>query len=456
MAASTDPQQDPLAGATDLYVFGYALLMMELTRRLQTNTETVNATQAPVNQFCQYTSPPTPEMKDVVRPNVDTLYTQAWIDLAVEPMVLAVPVMDDRYWLMQLMDAWSNTSEESPSSLTPLVAPVTDSAQGIEIYTYALTGPGWAGEIPEGIKQIAFPTDTVWLIGRTELHNLSTDEVQTVVDYQDQMRLMPLSAWTDSGAWTPPNGHYDPNVPTTPPSELITQLSGTEFFDELSALLERTPLDPPDDATSALLADFGVHPHDESRLPDAATLDAAKDAGLDAVSTYQGAPYINGWKFAKTDIGAYGTDYLQRANIAMFGLGANLPQDALYPSTFNTSTDADGAPIAYTLTFPAGQLPPVDAFWSLTAYDASSFLVENSENIYAIGHFAPPVADPGTGATTLYVQAEEPADPGTATANWLPIPTSGDFSVTLRLYAPQTDDILADWPPALTPAPAQD
>ncbi|MFF0388129.1 DUF1254 domain-containing protein [Kitasatospora sp. NPDC004615] len=455
MTTPTTNEQDPLAGATDLYVFGYALIMMELTRRLQTNTEQVNATQAPVNQFCQYTSPPTPEMKDVVRPNVDTLYTQAWIDLADGPMVLTVPQMDDRYWLMQLMDAWSNTSEDSPSSITPLIGTSTDPVQDIPVYAYALTGPGWEGEIPAGIKQVTFPTDTLWLIGRIELHNLSPDEVQTVVGYQNQMRLMPLSAWTDGGTWVAPDGHYDPNVPTTPPSELITQFSGTEFFAELSALLEHTPLDPPDDKTSALLADLGVHPRDESRLPDAATLDAAKDAALPAITNHQGAPFINGWKFAKTNIGTYGTDYLQRANIAMFGLGANLPQDALYPSTFNTSTDADGAPIAYTLTFPEGQLPPVDAFWSLTAYDASSFLVDNNENIYAIGHFAPPLAN-ADGSTTLYVQAEEPADPEMATANWLPIPTAGNFSVTLRLYAPVTDEVLPDWPPALTPVQSQD
>ncbi|MFJ1791150.1 DUF1214 domain-containing protein [Kitasatospora griseola] len=106
--------------------------------------------------------------------------------------------------------------------------------------------------------------------------------------------------------------------------------------------------------------------------------------------------------------------------------------------------------------FPTGQLSSVDASWSLTAYDASSFPVENPENIYAIGRLAPPAAEPETGATTLYVQAEVPADSETATADRPPVPTSGTFSVTLRRYAPQTDDILADRPSALTPVPAQD
>ncbi|WAL74743.1 DUF1254 domain-containing protein [Kitasatospora sp. YST-16] len=453
-----DQNQDPqLGGATDLYVFGYALIMMELTRRLQTNTVQVNATQAPVNQFCQHTSLPTPEMKDVVRPNLDTLYSQAWLDLSAEPIVLEVPVMDEgRYWLMQLLDAWSNTSEQSPSSITPLTAPAIDPAQDVQVYTYALTGPDWKGELPDGVQQLPFPTNTVWLIGRIELHDDSEQEVQTVVGYQDQMRLLPLSAWPDSGSYLPPAGVYDPDASTAPPSEAITQYSGPEFFHELAALLERTPLDPPDDRTSALLADLGVHPYDEDRLPDAATLDLAKAAGLDAIEHHQGPPPVNGWAFPTTDIGTYGTNYLQRAYVAMTGLGANLPQDALYPSTGNAATDPGGAPIAYTLTFPAGQLPPVDAFWSLTAYDSASFLVANPEDIYAIGHFAAPLADPDTGATTLYVQAAAPADPELRTANWLPIPTSGTFSVTLRLYAPVTADLLPDWPPALTPVAPQD
>ncbi|MER7706556.1 DUF1254 domain-containing protein [Kitasatospora sp. NPDC097605] len=451
MASPTPPAQGPQGAATDLYVFGYALIMMELTRRLQTNTVQVNATQAPVNQFCQHTTLPTPEMKDVVRPNVDTLYTQAWLDLSAEPVVLEVPVMDEgRYWLMQLMDAWSNTVAD-PSSIDPVASPVPDPAQAIEVYAYALTGPDWEGELPEGVERLSMPTNTVWLIGRTELHNDSDEEVQTVVGYQDQMRLLPLSAWPDNGTYVPPNGTYDPGLNTDPPSEVITRLSGPEFFDELAALLNRTPLNPQDDKTSALLAELGVHPYDQDRLPDREVLDRAKADGLELIKHHQGPAPVNGWTFFTSDIGYYGTEYLQRAYVATLGLGANLPKDALYPTASAPASDDTGAQIAYTLTFPAGQLPPVDAFWSLTAYDADSFLVANADDIYAVGHFAVPATGPD-GATTLYVQADPPADTGLQTANWLPIPTSGTFTVTLRLYAPITGEIPADWPPALTPA----
>ncbi|MBO1414625.1 DUF1254 domain-containing protein [Streptomyces sp. FH025] len=451
MAIPTSQPQDPQGGATDLYVFGYALIMMELTRRLQTNTEQVNATQAPVNQFCQHSTLPTPESKDVVRPNVDTLYTQAWLDLTAEPIVLEVPVMDEgRYWLMQLMDSWSNTVAD-PSSIDPIAVPVLDQAQGVDVYAYALTGPDWQGELPEGLQQLPMPTNTVWLIGRTELHNDSDQEVQTVVGYQDQMRLLPLSAWPDNGSYVPPNGTYDPDLSTNPPSEVITQLSGPEFFDELAALLNRTPLNPPDDRTSALLAELGVHPYDQDRLPDPEVLDRAKAEGLELIKHHQGPTPVNGWTFFTTDIGYYGTDYVQRAYVATIGLGANLPKDALYPTASAQAADDTGAQIAYTLTFPAGQLPPVEAFWSLTAYDADSFLVANADDIYAVGHFAEPLTGPD-GATTLYIQADPPADEDLQTANWLPIPTSGKFTVTLRLYAPITDELPADWPPALTAA----
>ncbi|MFE7192262.1 DUF1254 domain-containing protein [Kitasatospora sp. NPDC057541] len=451
MTSPSSPAQDPQAAATDLYVFGYALIMMELTRRLQTNTEQVNATQAPVNQFCQHTTLPTPESKDVVRPNVDTLYTQAWLDLSAEPIVLEVPVMDEgRYWLMQLMDAWSNTVAD-PSSIDPVAAPVLDQAQDAEVYAYALTGPDWKGELAEGLQQLPMPTNTVWLIGRIELDNDSDQEVQTVVGYQDQMRLLPLSAWPDSGGYVPPSGSYDPDLSTDPPSELITRLSGPEFFDELSALLNRTPLNPPDDRTSALLAELGVHPYDQDRLPGREVLDLAKAEGLELIKHHQGPTPVNGWTFFTTGIGTYGTDYLQRAYVATIGLGANLPKDALYPTASASASDESGTQIAYTLTFPAGQLPPVDAFWSLTAYDADSYLVANDAGIYAVGHFAVPQTGPD-GATTLYIQAAPPADTDLQSANWLPIPTSGKFTVTLRLYAPVTGDIPADWPPALTVA----
>ncbi|WP_183107126.1 DUF1254 domain-containing protein [Streptomyces sp. 1114.5] len=436
--------------ATEVYVFGYPLVLMELTRRLETNTVEVSSSAAPTNQLLQHAALATPETKEVVRPNVDTLYTQAWLDLTAEPMVLEVPVMDEgRYWLMEILDAWTNVVGD-PSSINPLAAPVTDPATGAEVYSYALTGPDWQGELPDGVHQLPMPTNTVWLLGRTEVFDDSQAEIQTVNGYQDLMRLLPVSAWPNDGSYDPPDGTYDPDLPTAPPSDqLNVTMSGPEFFKELAALLTRTPLNPQDPWMSAALRDLGVFPYDPAKLPSDERLELAKNHGLVLIKNHKASEPVNGWTFTRTDIGYYGLHYLQRAYIAAIGLGANLPEDALYPSISGAAADSTGAPLRYTLTFPAGQLPPVDAFWSLTAYDSDSFLVENPDDIYAIGHYTPPLADPVTGATTLYVQAEPPADAALQTANWLPIPTSGNFSVTLRLYAPRTDDIPASWPPPL-------
>ncbi|MFJ1796364.1 DUF1254 domain-containing protein [Kitasatospora griseola] len=449
MAPSHNSAHHPQDKATDAYVFGYSLVVEESTRRLQTNTVAPNATQAPTNQLLHYDAPATPATTDVVRPNVDTLYTQCWIDLTAGPMVLEVPVMDaDRYWIMEMLDAWSNVVGD-PNALDPQATTAgTDPNTGAQVYSYALTGPGWSGELPAGVHQLAMPTNVIWLLGRIEIHNTSPSEISTVVGYQNLMRLLPVTAWPDNGSYVPPNGTYDPNLPTTPPSDQVNGMSGPEFFAELAALLPTTPLNPPDKKMSATLAALGVYPHDPSRLPSDKELEAARDLGLELIKNHQASEPVNGWTFTRTDIGYYGTHYLQRAYIAAIGLGANLPQDALYPSYKAVAADSTGAPYSYTLTFPEGQLPPVDGFWSLTAYDSNSFLVANDANIYAIGHYAAPVAD-ATGATTLYVQAAPPVDAQLAQTNWLPIPASGNFSVTLRMYGPITDEILPNWPAAL-------
>ncbi|WP_197371843.1 DUF1214 domain-containing protein, partial [Streptomyces clavuligerus] len=171
--------------------------------------------------------------------------------------------------------------------------------------------------------------------------------------------------------------------------------------------------------------------------------------GQNTIATWTQPPTTNGWNLTTTDIGTYGTDYGQRAYIALTALGANLPNDALYPST---AASADAGP--HTLAFPADQLPPVNAFWSLTAYDEQGFLITNTPGVYSIGHRTPTPVPNADGSLTLHIQYEKPAD-SVPTANWLPINSTGTFTLMLRLYAPQADQIIptAIWtPPPLTPA----
>ncbi|MEE1806914.1 DUF1254 domain-containing protein [Streptomyces sp. BE133] len=458
--------QSTLSTTTDAYVFGYPLVLSDITRAAQTNTVKAGDEAAPVNQFCHHTKLPDPDSKVVVRLNLDTLYSQAWLDLTTEPLVLSVPVMNDdpahpRYWLMQILDFWTNTVQD-PSSLTPLIAPLTD-PDGTRFHNYLLTGPGWQGTVPEGVIQLAVPTATLWIIGRTEIRDSTQAELDTVNGYQKQMRLLPLSLWPDpDNTYVPPDGTYDPDLPTDAPVDQITAMDGPTFFDRLATLLATTPLSPADAAMTAKLAAIGLLPGSTQPLPDTTALNQAVTDGQSAIAHQPQPDPVNGWNLTTTGIGTYGTDYGQRGYIALTALGANLPHDALYPSNGAGSVDTQGNLLRYTLTFPAGQTPPVDAFWSLTAYDAQGFLIPNGpdgdpdtdDGIYSIGHRTPTPTPNDDGSVTLHLQYENPGDT-VPTGNWLPINNSTDgFTLMLRLYAPKTDQITPQgvWaPPGLKP-----
>ncbi|MFI6867635.1 DUF1254 domain-containing protein [Nocardia sp. NPDC050406] len=424
---------DPKAIATDAYVFGYPLVLMDATRA---------AAQArtPVNHFQHARQLPTPERRDVVRLNLDTLYSIAWLDLSAEPLVLQIPaVAPDRYWLMQLMDAWTNTVHNPGSERPQVKLGVTAPP-----YTYAVTGPGWQGELPDGVTQLAMPTPTVWLLGRIQVNGEA--DIPAVAAIQDEMKLVPLRDWT---AGTP--APVAPTVPAdtaTPPAEQIANMKAETFFEKLCALMATNPPAPEDAPVMARFAEIGITPGGAVTGLSPEDLTAAAAAGLKRIPTYQdpGMKHENGWQFT-TDLGAYGINYALRALVAMRGLGANLARDAVYPSIFGTADDK-GTPNRYRLHFPAGQTPPVRAFWSLTAYDGDSYLVANPAGIHAIGHLIPPVLN-SDGSLDITVQH---ADPGSAVphGNWLPIPASGTFSLTMRLYAPEESVLTGAWrPPAL-------
>ncbi|MFE7801388.1 DUF1254 domain-containing protein [Nocardia sp. NPDC057440] len=429
---------DAKAIAADAYIFGYPLVLMDATR----------AVAAPVNSF-DHGVLPDPAEKGVVRLNLDTLYSQAWLDVRSEPMVLQVPAMDaGRYWLMQILDAWSNTVH-NPSSVEPHTASGTTSPP----FTYVITGPGWTGTLPANTTQLSVPTPTVWIIGRIQINgDADTAAVQAL---QQQLKLVPLSEWAQGNEGGTVSRTHVTDPTAIPPVQQIAAMDGRAFFDRMSALMATDPPAAADADAMKRFAGIGITPGGNVDKLDAAALDAA---ALDAAVTdakRQIADYVNpqlenenGWMFA-TNVGTYGTDYKQRAYIALTGLGANLPQDAIYPTVFGDADD-NGAPRRFRIRFPAGQLPPVEAFWSVTAYDADSFLIPNPDNIYAVGHQVPVV--PGSdGSVELAVQNANPG-PSVPTGNWLPIPASGKFSLTLRLYAPKPAATEGDWhPPSLEP-----
>lgn len=419
--------------AADAYVFGYPLMLIDATRATATS---------PVNHFRHATRLPTPEDHNIVRVDVDTLYSSAWLDLREEPMLFEVPPIEEgRYWMMQLVGAWSNT-----------VHSVTGVRPRAEVdeppYVYAVSAPGWTGRLPDNVTPLPMLSPDAWLIGHVEVKN--SDDLPAAREVQNQLKLAPLSTWNTIAH--PPSVLLPPLGRELPPVEKIAAMDARAYFDRMCLLMEQNPPVPDDELTLREFATIGIEPGGSPEGVSDAELTAGANEGKRQITAYldPGSNIRNGWVF-DTSVGDYGTNYLMRAAAAMRGLGANLAEEVLYPSLFATADD-DGVPIRFRLRFPPGQTPPVEAFWSLTAYTAEGWLVPNPAGIYSVGHRIPVVFSPD-GSLELAVQYE---DPGSAVppGNWLPIPAEGQFSIVLRLYAPKQVALEGKWaPPPLEPLP---
>ena len=411
--------------ATDAYVYGYPLVTMEMTRRIMTNVAAPAGTRAPMGQFARVREYPNAAFRDVTAPNADTLYTIAWADVGKEPWVLSLPDMKGRYYLFPLLDGWT-TVFQSPGARTT----------GTGAQTYAITGPGWTGTLPAGVTEYKSPTSLVWMLGR--IYCTGTPEDYAAVHaLQDQCRLVPLSAWGKD--YTPPAGTVDPKVDMkTAVREQVNALDAVSYFTLLAELMKANPPVAADAAAVARFARIGLVPGQDfdrtklnadfvSRIPH-----IAFDRIMLQLKVGKSVKNVNGWLY-DTVTGIYGTDYLNRALVTAIGLGANRPQDALYPMSLKDADgrDYDGAN-KYVMRFAKGQLPPVKGFWSLTMYDADFFFVANPLNRYSISARQKLKAN-ADGSTDLYIQNESPG--ADKESNWLPAP-KGKFQLMLRLYGP--------------------
>ncbi|NEW47636.1 DUF1254 domain-containing protein [Nocardia cyriacigeorgica] len=427
--------EDRTEVATDAYIFGYPLVLMDVNREALT-------AGADNNKFQHAADLPVPSTRGTRRVGLDYLYSSAWLDLRDEPMVLQVPEIEpNRYWIMQLLDAWTN-AVHSPSSVRPQAE--TTAAP----YTYLITGPGWSGTVPEGMRALPMTTRMVWLLGRIQVDG--RDDVPAVRAIQSQLKLAPLSSWPLADEQERPADPDGPVELPEPPVEAVAQMPARTFFDRMCALMVDNPPAPEDAPALDRFATIGITPGGRPRGVSTEELTAGADNAKRQLAVYLDplARIENGWVI-NADIGRYGTNYLLRASTAHRGLGANLAEDAMYPTLFGDA-GGNGAPIPFRLRFPPGQTPPVDAFWSLTAYGANGHLVANPAEIYSIGHQVPVVYQPD-GTLELAVQY---ADPGSTvpTGNWLPIPPAGQFSLVLRMYAPREAALTGGWaPPPLEP-----
>ncbi|MFD4636256.1 DUF1254 domain-containing protein [Lentzea sp. NPDC058436] len=394
--------------ALNAYLYTYPLVSVEVTKR---------SSGVPANQLSHMPVVPDASFTGVVRPNVDTLYTSMFFDASAGPVVVTVPDMGERYHLFQLMDAWTNV-EGSPGTRT------IDSSG----YRFAIAGPDWHGSLPDGTHLYRMPTDAGWMLGRIQLNG--TDDLPAVRALQQQISV-------ESPAVAQPRE-------TVP--EVISGLTAQQYWDLYYASASHDQPRPQDRKFLREMKRHGWSPDrpvDLAKMPDA--WESAWPRALAALDTDLGVTPVNGWSVILDGIGEYGTDYRNRAIFARHLLAANLPEDAVYPST---EVDAEGRQLVgentYVLHFPAGQLPPANAFWSLTAYNAQGYLIDNPVDRYAVR--GEQLARNADGSVDIHLR---PTPPQTE-SNWLPTPASGEFSLMLRLYWPGQEVLDGNWhPPAV-------
>ena len=431
-AAPKPPAAMTAAQATELgvaaYIYGYPLVTMEFTRRGLTNVEKAEGSRAPMGQLVRHREYPAVDDHLVTAPNADTLYTTGFIDVGKEPYVLSLPDANDRYYLFPMLDGWTDVFQVPGKRTT-----------GTKAQTYLITGPSWTGTPPAGAKVYKSPTDMVWILGRIYCTG-TPEDYAAVHKMQDEISLVPLSAY--GKPYTPPPGKVDPSIDMkTAVREQVNALTVDQYFTLLSELLKTNHPSVSDAPMIEKLKPLGLvlgKPFESAKLGPAAAAALAKVPKLAnekiMAQFKQAGKLVNGWTFS-TRTGVYGTDYIQRAFVTAIGLGANRPQDAVYPTS---ETDVSGKPYSgankYVMHFEKGMLPPVDGFWSLTMYDKDYFFVPNPINRQSISARQALKAN-ADGSTDLYIQNESPGPD--KESNWLPAPKD-KFILMMRLYWPKT------------------
>jgi hypothetical protein len=422
--------------AVETYVYLYPLVLMERTRQQMTNVVAPGDRQGrgPIDAFVHIRKFPTADFKDVVKPNFDTLYSPAWLDLREEPRVISVPATD-LYYVLPMYDMWTDIFA-SPGPRT------TGDGAG----HFALCGPGWEGALPEGVERIDAPTPWVWVITRAKASPATYAEVNA---FQDQLAITPLASWP--GPVPVPTGTIDPAVDDeTPPLRQVFGLDAADFFAAAGELMKENAPHQNDHPILSRMARIGLVAGEsfdiDAAEPQArAALEAAVPAAVERITERQQhlATPAEGWISLTESMGVWGTNYLRRACVDLIGLGANLVEDAIYPVSY---FDSDGDPYdganSYLLHFDADALPPAGAFWSLTMYDDEGFQVANPIERFAIGDRDDLRFNPD-GSLDLQISNAEPAD---GPSNWLPAPT-GSFNLCLRLYEPEADALEGRWLP---------
>ena len=415
----------------DAYVYAFPLVLMDATKISATNTEEAFTEKAPVNQFIHSAALADAQFRNVVTPNVDTIYSQVWYDLSEEPMVYELPETD-RFCKVQVLDGWTNT------------AAVLDKAGA-----YAITFSTWEGELPEGVTRIDVPTSMAWSITRIVLSG--EEDLPNVRAIQEKMKLMPLSNYISGDTYEPPKGSYSEENNYVPVDKVLS-MDPVTFFNKANELMVKNPPAAADKEMLEKIAAVNIGPgmeFDTSVL----TGDVAEnwktmltEVRLKLIKEGQKfSKKLGQWDYFGEPIGDFNTEYAYRALVALAGLGANTVEVALYPKI---EQDADGNTLtgekSYILHFESYPQVLEGGFWSVTAYGDDDFLIDNPIDRYCINDRSGLQAN-DDGSVDVILSEDAPKD----TTNWLPV-GDGGFHLFMRIYTPDMDALDTWTAPTIT------
>lgn len=435
---------EEMAYHTGVMAYIYGFPVVDMLTQMHNETHRVAPDQpvyAPVNRFFRFPGLVTPDNSGNLRaPNADTLYYTAWYDVTQQPVILSVPDTHGRYYTIAVTNLYSEVQH------------IGRRTTGTSARQFALVAPEWEGQLPEGVEPFPVSTTRGWLLGR--MYVAGPTDLQEAEMLVAQIRLTPLADWPSFTEATT-NTSYDYGWP---PGEIATEMDPYTSLAYFS-VFDRALRDLPARAGEAALIDQfrrigigGTHPFDPDALSPSTKkgLERALEDGqhLVTVATRRSVESFNGWMISKK-IGRYGFDYLHRASVAKGGYG-NLPEESLYPAAvFDAYGDLLSGSNRYQITFPAGGLPPVTAFWSLAAYDLWNLRMTSNElDRYVIGDRTEGLQYNHDGSLTVFLQHDRPKQ---GTSNWLPIP-EGHFMLVMRLYEPSAAALDHRWvPPIIEP-----
>ena len=428
--------KEAAAIAEEAYIYAFPMMENYRTMYVQAIDRTAPGYGAPFNEFAHKTELLGPEFKDIVRPNNDTMYSFAWLDLRAQPIVITVPEIKDRYYSVQLVDMFTHN-----------FGYIGTRATGTEAGSYVVAGPQWEGTKPGDAKAVfRSESNFVYCIIRTEVDGL--DDVAAVVDLQKQYRLTAMNVFLGRSRVPVAAGitfpAYDPS-----------KAKSAAFIDLLNFLLMQVVIVPEEQELVSRFSAVGIQAGALSaslaltpELRDA--VDAGVGQGVMAITQATQDPSQIEGVTARVDHGWQGVDgmfgpgtemrtkYLVRAGAALLGLYGNDADEAYYPvgNADAAGNRLDASKHSYAMRFEKNELPQVDAFWSMTMYSLpDQLMVANPINRYSIGDRSK-LRYGEDGSLTIYVQHQSPGKK--KASNWLPAP-DGPFSLQFRMYLPKPE-----------------